>query len=440
MRATATMALWLLAMAGTAATAADEGVVWQPNLDTAMRLAAQTDRLVLIHFWGPNCRPCQRLEETVFPRPEFAAAVAAHYVAVKLNTDESPATARRYGITRIPTDVILTPTGGLVAQLGCPVGMPQYIAQLGGVVETRRQMLAQASAGAPVPQAAVVATQPAAAARQPAMAPAQSTAMQPAQPWQSDPRGDVASVPVRSSMAPQTAPPWSRASTQSDVAADAASVPLQNRAAAFLGGEAATNNAAMEKNAMLPSWAQGAPSTRSPQAAAWPAETGRAGSTPDASTTANTAAWSGGAQPAQASGPTESANPGPLAVRPKPQIQLPPGCPPVALEGYCPVQLVEQRKWTAGDARYGVIHRGRTYLFASAEQKRKFFADPDRYSPVLGGDDPVLALDHGQAVDGRREYGVVYDQQIYLFSSKDSFARFNQQPDRYAADLRKLMR
>ena len=43
--------------------------------------------------------------------------------------------------------------------------------------------------------------------------------------------------------------------------------------------------------------------------------------------------------------------------------------PPVALDGCCPVELVENDRWVRGTAKVSVVHRGRTYLFKDAEAR-----------------------------------------------------------------------
>jgi YHS domain-containing protein len=109
------------------------------------------------------------------------------------------------------------------------------------------------------------------------------------------------------------------------------------------------------------------------------------------------------------------------------------GSMPVGLEGYCPVTLAERGVWVEGRAQWGVRHRGRTYLFASAEQQKAFLADPDRYSPALSGDDPVLAFDTGKSTPGQRRYGVTYQSRTYLFSSTETRDAFAANPQRYTA-------
>jgi len=113
-----------------------------------------------------------------------------------------------------------------------------------------------------------------------------------------------------------------------------------------------------------------------------------------------------------------------------------PKTPPLALDGYCPVTLSQKEQWIKGDARYGVIHRGRTYLFVGPEEAKAFFADPDRYAPVLSGMDVVIAVEERRQVPGRREYGAWYEGRVYLFAGEASYQKFDQDPARYATAVK----
>ncbi|GAB6167059.1 hypothetical protein JCM19992_30590 [Thermostilla marina] len=132
----------------------------------------------------------------------------------------------------------------------------------------------------------------------------------------------------------------------------------------------------------------------------------------------------------------EQAQPHPQPIAEQPAAVLPatPG-----VDGYCPVELVENERWVLGDERWAVEHRGRTYLMSGPEQQQKFLANPDRYAPVLSGLDPVAFLDGRQSTAGVTEYCVVYDGRLYMFSSADHLARFRQNPSRYAALARRTM-
>jgi YHS domain-containing protein len=107
--------------------------------------------------------------------------------------------------------------------------------------------------------------------------------------------------------------------------------------------------------------------------------------------------------------------------------------PPVALEGYCPVSLLEQRKWLRSDPQFGAIHRGKTYLFATEDAQRKFLANPDGYSPALSGFDPVAFAQRGEMVEGKRSFGITFNRQIFLFADEASRNTFEQSPQSFAA-------
>lgn len=106
--------------------------------------------------------------------------------------------------------------------------------------------------------------------------------------------------------------------------------------------------------------------------------------------------------------------------------------PPFGLDGYCPVQLVENDRWQKGNKDWGVIHRGRVYLFVGQEEQRRFLTDPDRYAPVSSGNDVVLAAEVGHAVPGFREFGAKFDGHVYLFASEGTLKKFESNPPYYA--------
>ena len=92
--------------------------------------------------------------------------------------------------------------------------------------------------------------------------------------------------------------------------------------------------------------------------------------------------------------------------------------------------------WKKGDRQFGAIHKGRTYLFTSAENQQKFLQNPDGYAPVFSGCDPVLHAERGQMVDGKRAFGLVTaDRHIYLFADEASRNRFEKSPASYMSAI-----
>ncbi|HTN74175.1 MAG TPA: DUF255 domain-containing protein, partial [Pirellulaceae bacterium] len=128
----------VLTMAGNL-PAAQDAVPWAKTIEEAQQIAAQQNRLVLLHFWSYDCPPCIKLEENVFPKPEFGRAVAANYVPVKINAKDNPELARRYKVDRWPVDVIITPTGEqLTKPTVCPQDSNKYLSSLDQVAATYR--------------------------------------------------------------------------------------------------------------------------------------------------------------------------------------------------------------------------------------------------------------------------------------------------------------
>jgi YHS domain-containing protein len=105
--------------------------------------------------------------------------------------------------------------------------------------------------------------------------------------------------------------------------------------------------------------------------------------------------------------------------------------PPLALDGYCSVNLLDTQKWIAGDRRWGAVHRGRTYLFVGPDEQRRFLSDPDRFAPVLSGDDVVAAVERQETLSGSRAHGGFYRSHVYLFANEDNLQKFARDPDRY---------
>ncbi len=70
----------------------------ESNFDTEIR-----DGLVLIDFWAPWCGPC-RMQAPILESVD--RKIGSKVKICKLNVDESPNVAARYGIQSIPTLLI----------------------------------------------------------------------------------------------------------------------------------------------------------------------------------------------------------------------------------------------------------------------------------------------------------------------------------------------
>ncbi len=112
------------------AWAQQDAIHWHNDLESAKNVARENKRLVLVHFWTPSCVPCKALEANVFSQPGVASAIEQDFVPVKLNADENSATAQSFGITRVPTDVVITPDGQVIGKLVSPATPAAYVAEV----------------------------------------------------------------------------------------------------------------------------------------------------------------------------------------------------------------------------------------------------------------------------------------------------------------------
>jgi uncharacterized protein YyaL (SSP411 family) len=102
-------ALALLAGCATHAPAPSAAIAWQPwSAETFARAKAE-NRLLLVDVVAEWCHWCHVMEKTTYADADVAAAIAADYVAVRVDHDARPDVAARYREWGWPATAILTP-------------------------------------------------------------------------------------------------------------------------------------------------------------------------------------------------------------------------------------------------------------------------------------------------------------------------------------------
>lgn len=421
---------------------AQDSIPWLTDLRQARELAERQNRLVLLHFWGEGCIPCEQVERNVFNKPAFIRAITTGYIPVKINAGQQPQYAEFYNIERVPTDVIVTPEGREVQRFQSLQDSNQYIAMLDGIraqanvgnynqVETTRGGVA-----AQLPQNSGSSQAGGSrygqnhygqqAVSQPALPPADSTPDF-SQNRYSNPL-EQHTAPQQQELARRYANPYGQQATENANAggsrwgqtppANGSGQSAQPQDNQF--SESPISSAGNSTYGVSKPWQQDPGAGQNGVARNDGIQNGLA-QNPNVQTQPAQNPIPGGTALQQG----YSANPPTQPVAPQPQANSNPS--QFSLEGYCPVTLVQNRVWTPGDKKWGAIHDGRTYLFAGPEQQKQFLANPHVYAPLMSGHDPVRFAETGQLVPGRREFGLYIDEPgpIALFADEAALTRFH---------------
>ncbi len=615
---------------------ASQQIRWHEDLESASQIAADENKLVLLHFGAEWCRPCKSLETFVFSSPEVQTAMRQNVVAVKIDVDREPNLVKEYGVSGVPFDIAITPQGRVVSKRSSPRDASSYSAMINGfnrvinclqaekpaimeqlnqfgaaetashkVIKNRSLVPAKPSHTAPLAsnnsfelqrKSRVANPYALAAESHPEKKPSPETMQNqfvgatsaskrisgtangtsgklakqvaPIDPGQfpekmsstarasitenlankeiknqffvakpvSD-RGDTIAKTTTTENAPSVArlssvaasnhsqdfaastfPPEKVTGIESKVSASAeeslypfksslndvtkklmpqinsASAPqmtsdsakpaqsekLPDLDAALVAGEtdlqsplAQTNNSATLAEVSFGGPADKLMAQKQLSTQTSPlkptksvdqviAETATPGKGPveikaeaklllpsktivdDRRFFEDSLSKQTAAQDRQGAIPSGKTKPGSQAVSPGHELAASQPAEQFALKGKCPVNLLKTGQWIDGDPQWGCVHRNKTYLFSSQANLREFQSNPDAYSPLLAGFDPVIFHQQGKLVDGIEEHGVFMGKspsmRVILFSSAKTRAAFQANPKAYINTIRQATR
>lgn len=86
---------------------------WFHSFDEAQNASKATGKLMMIDFMASWCGPCKMMDKEVFQSAPFKEK-AVDFVLCKIDVDEEPALAKRYGISAMPTVKFVNEKGDVV--------------------------------------------------------------------------------------------------------------------------------------------------------------------------------------------------------------------------------------------------------------------------------------------------------------------------------------
>jgi len=94
-------------------TAGCNQILWRADLSGALRQARSDGRLVLVYYWSPFNRDCQKMDNGVFRSGDVIQTMAGT-IPVRLWSDFCASWARQVGVSKVPSFVIYRSDGQIV--------------------------------------------------------------------------------------------------------------------------------------------------------------------------------------------------------------------------------------------------------------------------------------------------------------------------------------
>ena len=459
--------LWITTLILLAtSTVAAQKVNWLSDVDEAKKLAAEQNKLVMLHFSAEWCRPCKHLETFVFSSDMVAKAIHGKLIPVHIDTDSNPELVEQFAIKEIPSDVILSPKGRVISKRQSPKNSSNYIRMVKNIpineativknnVEITQKINEVLQAGNQN-----VALSGGDFQAQRALAPSEQEISDEAKELLK--RSKTAESMVGNSM---IKPVIAETKIVTDNDSGMLS-PNASSAKRVINDNFFVEKSKQEVNGTTNGPAIGETTIRNPyselnESAFVPQDQSENSFLPPASVGAAEKTGASAEKPIETldpqmmddkfMAPTDSKS----EVATMDDVSAGANVDEVSateelldsdfmLNGFCPVALLRDGKWLKGDREFGCEHRGRIYLFASEGNLNSFQEDPDNLTPILAGYDPVLYHEKGELVDGRQEHGVfvvkLQKRKIVLFSSADTRQRFQESPEKFMSTVQTAMK
>lgn len=106
--------------------------VWRHSFSEAEAEARQLGRPILLHFHASWCGPCRQMDSDVLNTGEVKRMLMERVIGVKVDLDQHPDLAAKYGVESIPADVIISPEGKVLNKSVGYQARDQYVASLTG--------------------------------------------------------------------------------------------------------------------------------------------------------------------------------------------------------------------------------------------------------------------------------------------------------------------
>lgn len=90
-------------------------IAWRKSFASALAEAKRTKKPILVDFNAVWCAPCKELDQKTFSNATVVT-VSRNFIPVKVDVDQEPKIAARYGVRALPTVAVLKANGAMSSQ------------------------------------------------------------------------------------------------------------------------------------------------------------------------------------------------------------------------------------------------------------------------------------------------------------------------------------
>lgn len=112
-----------------AAAAEAKAITWHQSLPEAFAEAQQRNTLIVVDCYADWCHWCKQLDADTLSNPTVQTRLR-DFTLARINTDQQPAVAQRYGVSGLPTTLVLNAQGTVVLNHSGYMSPDEYLNML----------------------------------------------------------------------------------------------------------------------------------------------------------------------------------------------------------------------------------------------------------------------------------------------------------------------